>query len=47
VRVHAEPVEPRNTAPRGTESQGTYSAQFRLARDAYHVGDEKRFALKG
>jgi hypothetical protein len=47
VRVHAEPVEPRNTAPRGTESQGTYSAQFRLARDAYHVGDAQRFTLKG
>lgn len=47
VHVTAEPVEPRNTAPRGTESTGTYSAQFRLASDLYHVGDEKRFSLKG
>jgi len=47
VRVTAAPVEPQNRAPRGTESQGTYSAQFRLARDAYHVGDSRKFNLKG
>ncbi len=47
VRVQAAPVEPQNRAPRGTESTGTYSAQYRLARDAYHVGDNKRFTLKG
>jgi hypothetical protein len=47
VRSTATPVEPRNEAPRGTESTGTYSATFRLARDAYHVGDTKRFELRG
>lgn len=47
VRVTAAPVEPQNRAPKGTESTGTYSAQFRLARDAYHVGDTPKFNLKG
>lgn len=47
VRVNAAPVEPQNRAPKGTESTGTYSAQFRLARDAYHVGDTPKFNLKG
>ena len=47
VRVTAAPVEPQNRAPKGTESTGTYSAQFRLARDAYHVGDSPKFNLKG
>jgi hypothetical protein len=47
IRVTAAPVEPQNRAPRGTESQGTYSAQFRLARDAYHVGDTPKFILRG
>jgi hypothetical protein len=47
VRVNAANVEPQNRAPKGTESTGTYSAQFRLARDAYHVGDSPKFNLKG
>ena len=47
VRVTPAPVEPQNRAPKGTESTGTYSAQFRLARDAYHVGDTPKFNLKG
>tara|TARA_R110000868_G_scaffold77600_1_gene222016 strand:- start:596 stop:1681 length:1086 start_codon:yes stop_codon:yes gene_type:complete len=47
VRVTAANVEPQNRAPKGTESTGTYSAQFRLARDAYHVGDSPKFNLKG
>ena len=47
VRVTPAPVEPQNRAPKGTESTGTYSAQFRLARDAYHVGDSPKFNLKG
>jgi len=47
IHVHATPVEPVNTAPRGTESTGTYSATFRLAPDAHHVGEEQRFKLKG
>ena len=47
VRVNAANVEPQNRAPKGTESTGTYSAQFRLARDAYHVGDTPKFNLKG
>lgn len=46
VRVNAANVEPQNRAPQGTESTGTYSAQFRLARDAYHVGDSPKFNLK-
>jgi hypothetical protein len=41
----AAPVEPVNTAPRGTESTGTYSTKFRLASDAWHVGQKKRFTL--
>lgn len=47
VRVRAAPVEPTNAAPRGSESTGTYSSTYRLAADAWHVGDVQHLNLRG